>query len=469
VALRRAGKPWGPARVVKGNGGGYPWAVFFDPRVAITADGRAAVAWVYAPDEGTSWIRWTSYSARGRQGSIREMSSSDYGNLAGSLAMSMSPSGALAFAWTDIDAQQPVGAVGSINGGTMVTPLAAPGSAVFGPDVAIDDAGNTVWAWERGYADNSTVETVTKAAGAPLGPLDTIAGESSQERAETPVLGIDGGGQAIVAFNFATPTKSNRVLYSTRSVTGGFAAGTWSTPALASRAGEVASAQAKAIVATGPSSATLLYRLASGRLVATSRSGGSFGGHQVISTSGAAAPGPSALSANDAGVVTAGFPETKAGKTRLIASIRPPGSLFGARKVIARGLVAGFADSDVDAAGNAYATYAGHACPTGTSCVNPDAVAGHRAYDAVGPTLRKVRQPKGLRPRVRGRFRVVGAADLVSRFTVRWKFGDGTWATGRKVTHAYAAPGKYRVKVLLEDAVGNKTRRVVKVKVKWRS
>jgi tape measure domain-containing protein len=38
--------------------------------------------------------------------------------------------------------------------------------------------------------------------------------------------------------------------------------------------------------------------------------------------------------------------------------------------------------------------------------------------------------------------------------TYAWDLGDGTQATGAQVTHAYAAPGTYTVRVIVTDALG---------------
>jgi DNA-binding beta-propeller fold protein YncE/PKD repeat protein len=39
-------------------------------------------------------------------------------------------------------------------------------------------------------------------------------------------------------------------------------------------------------------------------------------------------------------------------------------------------------------------------------------------------------------------------------YAVTWSFGDGSWATGTSVTHAYATPGNYSVSVIATDAAG---------------
>jgi PKD repeat protein len=47
----------------------------------------------------------------------------------------------------------------------------------------------------------------------------------------------------------------------------------------------------------------------------------------------------------------------------------------------------------------------------------------------------------------------------------RWRFGDGTAASGRKTTHAYARVGTYTVTVTIKDSRGNVTvrKRLVRV------
>jgi hypothetical protein len=78
-------------------------------------------------------------------------------------------------------------------------------------------------------------------------------------------------------------------------------------------------------------------------------------------------------------------------------------------------------------------------------------------YDAVGPELRRLAFPD---------VGVVGEPvsfsvaplDAWSRVTAtRWTFGDGGTASGERAEHAYARPGRYRVRVTSTDAVGLRT------------
>ena len=46
-------------------------------------------------------------------------------------------------------------------------------------------------------------------------------------------------------------------------------------------------------------------------------------------------------------------------------------------------------------------------------------------------------------------------SDVLSPVSTSWSFGDGGAADGAQVSHAYAAPGRYEVRVTLTDGAGN--------------
>jgi len=52
-------------------------------------------------------------------------------------------------------------------------------------------------------------------------------------------------------------------------------------------------------------------------------------------------------------------------------------------------------------------------------------------------------------------FDASGSSDNVGITSYAWDFGDGATATGRTVTHTYANPGTYTVKLTVKDAAGN--------------
>jgi chitodextrinase len=51
--------------------------------------------------------------------------------------------------------------------------------------------------------------------------------------------------------------------------------------------------------------------------------------------------------------------------------------------------------------------------------------------------------------------RVTGSGDGAPPLQFAWDFGDGSQAGGMQATHAYMAPGSYRVTLVVRDAVGS--------------
>jgi hypothetical protein len=75
-------------------------------------------------------------------------------------------------------------------------------------------------------------------------------------------------------------------------------------------------------------------------------------------------------------------------------------------------------------------------------------------YDATPPVLGAIEVPAA---GVAGASLTMSAAgsDAFSPVATSWSFGDGSAADGAQVSHAYAAPGHYEVRVTLTDGAGN--------------
>jgi hypothetical protein len=88
-----------------------------------------------------------------------------------------------------------------------------------------------------------------------------------------------------------------------------------------------------------------------------------------------------------------------------------------------------------------------------------------KAFDRTGPRIRTLRVPLRVAPGVRKEFKVAVTDTWSSVASYRWRFGDGTGATGRKATHGYARVGTYTVTVTIKDSRGNVTvrKRLVRV------
>ncbi|HEX8101723.1 MAG TPA: PKD domain-containing protein, partial [Solirubrobacteraceae bacterium] len=79
-----------------------------------------------------------------------------------------------------------------------------------------------------------------------------------------------------------------------------------------------------------------------------------------------------------------------------------------------------------------------------------------RVYDEVAPALMEVAVPAAATPGQPLRM-AARAEDLWTAASVEWDFGDGATATGDGVEHAFAAPGRYTVRVTAVDAAANRT------------
>jgi len=104
----------------------------------------------------------------------------------------------------------------------------------------------------------------------------------------------------------------------------------------------------------------------------------------------------------------------------------------------------------MDAAGNAVAVW------NRTSAQR--VVVESADLDGSGPVLANLRVPKKGTVRVRLTLSVAPvpwAAPVIG--APKWLFGDGRSATGARVAHAYARPGRYKVKVTSTDTLGKAT------------
>jgi len=112
----------------------------------------------------------------------------------------------------------------------------------------------------------------------------------------------------------------------------------------------------------------------------------------------------------------------------------------------------------LDADGDGIATY--HAATSGTT--------DYRAIglDAAGPRIDALSAPSSVAQGAVAGFGA-GASDVWSPFGFAWSFGDGSaGAAGPSVSHAFGAPGSFRVTATATDAAGNSSSRSAVVLVR---
>ena len=429
ASTRPAGGAWRTPDYVPSKGVNEP------PRVGIDGSGHAEV--ISAGTYNNKHDVWMSGSMS--DGSFQTSYVVDSGPTATTPVIAVNERGDAVAAW---------GADFGIAGGVYVTVRSADGIwskpdplyLAFGAmpgsvDVAIDPSGQAVAAWTSGAG---AVEAAFYQPGSGWAKEDTLEPAIQSVGNEPPRAAIDGAGRATVIWS--------QVAFGKGSVhaAGGSPGSGW------------APAQLKGFGGREPDLAVA----ADGRAVAAWKRKDN--GHQVIEASLRPAPGaawadPVVVSgtSKDSGTPSAAIdPQGNAlvawdqvaavGHMALAADWRAGGSQWGAPHAFAAG-AAGETTPRVafDAGGDAVAAFV-HGSPIQAA-----------DFDAA-PALSGVQAPASGAPGETLAFSA-SATDLWSTPTINWDFGDGATATGSAVSHAYAAPSDYTVKVTARDAVGNET------------
>src|SRR5215216_1436902 len=319
-------------------------------------------------------------------------------------------------------------------------------------DVVIDPAGNAVAAWIR---DNTKVEANRRPAGGAFNApaaADTIENTGD---ADNLVLAMAPGGQATAMWTRLGLNPEIRT--AERTPTPSFAAGGWNAADRASPIGQ--KAQNASVALDAQNTAIAIWENTTiGKVEAGIRpSGGSFSGFAPLSGSAGGAFASQVDVAPD-GAAVAIWRGSSGGKPAIQAVRRAPSGEFGGVTDIAIGdpapadpVVELFNPSvAVDAEGNAAAVWSRFRNGTGINDWRLDAA----GFDAAPPAFAAVSVPPSGSVGA-GIGMAAAATDRWSRFRLAWNFGDGTSAPGDAVTHAFGAPGPFRVTVIATDAVGN--------------
>jgi chitodextrinase len=80
-----------------------------------------------------------------------------------------------------------------------------------------------------------------------------------------------------------------------------------------------------------------------------------------------------------------------------------------------------------------------------------------RALDVAGPAVKRFHAPRRTVVGMRTAYSAKALDSWSEVRSYRWRFGDGDGARGRSVSHTFAEPGRYQVRLTITDAVGNKT------------
>jgi hypothetical protein len=439
-------------------------------KAGIAADGSAVVAFSTLNSPTSARIQVASSGPSGTFGAARDVTgpAEDSAVLTD---MDVSAAGAVALVYEQAGKLR--GATGTVAG--PVTPLASElvtGAYSGTGRVAIDPAGDAVWAWERDVAGpRYLVEVRDKPAGQGLKAAVTVTPNADNSLAENPAITIGADGRAVVAYGYREGVIPEAVRYNARSApSGDWGAGTWNlTSGLVSKSGQVTGSFGTQIGILPANTTIATYAAADNTVWVASRiSGQQFAAHQALTDAGAGAYNQQlAVSGNGSAVVAFEGPGS------VQAAVLAPGATqFGATQEDVDVLGGSGFDSDAytdgtpvatDAHGNAITAYSISRCPTG--CAQREVLIRASLFDAEAPRLGEPSIPAEGIAGTPLAFSV-SALDVASAFTTNWSFGDGQSATGTSVAHAYAGPGTYTATVTTTDAVGNVSSRSGVVQVR---
>ena len=356
-------------------------------------------------------------------------------------------------------------------------------------DVAADGTATAVWSHDPG-SHTYVVQAATRAPGGTWSaPADLSAPGAS---ARTPQIAVAPSGAATVVWTKALmSTPASGVIQSASRPAGG----SWSSPADLSPSGSYASGPQVATDAAG--AATAVWTRLSGSYVteaATRPAGGDWSASTALSAPGQdtfttpqVATGPNGRTIvlwqrYDSGWVVAASTRTTDGWARPVdlseagqdawtpqLAIDPAGNatavwsrVDGSNRIVqaARGTVAGGWTEAIDLSEAGQDAWnpqvavdpAGNATTVWSRTNGANWIVQARGLDAAGPVVTSITS----RDTKAGRNYSVTAHDVWSRVaSARWRFADGSTATGTSVTHDATRTGP--VRVVLTDRVGNAT------------
>jgi glucose/arabinose dehydrogenase len=164
----------------------------FDPRVAVDAAGDAVFTW--RRFDGTNYrIESRVRSASGALSAVQTLS--DPGQDAFDPQVAVDPAGDAVFAWRRSDgSNERIQSVARSAAGNLsaVQTLSRLGRDAFDPRVGVDSTGDAVFAWRRLHSGAYDIETRARSAAGSLSPVQTLGGDASQ-----PQLAVDPNGDAV--------------------------------------------------------------------------------------------------------------------------------------------------------------------------------------------------------------------------------------------------------------------------------
>jgi PKD domain len=476
TAFRPSGGSFGAAQVISGNELTSPPRDSSSPDVGMDELGRALVVWRHH-NGINSVVRARVRGSDGTLGPISEVSAVGPNIDAAAPEVAVNATGQAAVVWEQVSPNQVYGTTGSVGGGFAApTQVSATGSPIVGATVAVDAAGNTIFAWERDVsALRWLIEARAKPAVGAFGPVALLSPEQDHKKAEFPRVALDSAGRATVVWSFRDEDPNNNgvpgddtdtsvIRFATRSVSPSWAEGSFGLAATIPSPATEGNLRPDVAVDAGGTAVVIWTRTIGGQPAvvqsASRPSGGSFGNLQTLSEPGLEIVG-TRLTMGPTGDAMAAW-HALAGTTAVSqAARRPAGSAtsFGVDEDVDRitpsaggfAVIDGVPELATDSEGNVIGARTGLVCSATSVC---ERSARYAAFDAAPPTITSVTVPGSAA--VGQPFALSATAfDRVSGSSTAWAFGDGGVASGATASHAFAAPGAYNVSVTATDAVGN--------------
>ncbi len=441
AAKRTAGRPWSPPRAISSTTSDAA-----SPQVATDADGDAVAVWQWF-DGQHSIIQSADYDFRkGRWSKPANLSQGGRDSVAPRLAVDAAGDAVavwttLSFVgWTVEGTIRPAGGAWE-KAADIITPVVGTAS----PDVAVDASGNAVAVW----AATTGTAWVVQASYHPAGGSWAVAANLSQpDRTEsiTPQVAIEPTGEADVVWS-GSSGGTPAIEQSVRSPSGA-----WAAPRVLSPAGAAGVAP---LIAVGDRGDAAVVWTSSGKaglaVTAVFRPEGGDWGAPVNISGRSSGPLSPSVAVDARGNVLAAWTRATGARSLVQGASR---SASSGRWTKAANLSAAGADALTP---DVALTPRGDGALVWSRFSAAGFVVQAVGYDANGPDLTGVTAPRAGAVGARLGFSVL-ARDVWSAIqTVRWSFGDGTVAEGKRVVHAYSRPGRFTVRVTVTDASGHAT------------
>jgi hypothetical protein len=426
-----------------------------DPKLAMTRGGEALVAWWHSQG-GNYHLELSRRPPGGSFSSPAEITAVPQGGSPPEIQIDVNASGKAALAWLKKNEEgKPVVMVSTaVPGGapTTPTPVSDATHEAAGPQLAVGGDGQVTVAWV-GYSatlERTGVVLVSKGSGTSFSAPQDV---SEADFAAEPQLALDPSGEPTVAWvgleeidedeDPETPEFGPGVIEAAAS-----SGGTFGAPVEVSEQPADASFFPRLVIGSG-GTAVLAWVQRSGSTDLFVRgsvavAGGEFSSPQPISANASEASRPD-VAVNGSGTAMVAW--SSSGTSVAEVSIRPPGGPFGAAaKISTPGADALFVKVALSDTGDGVVVW--------SRSNGANAIVQAAGYDANAPQLNNLSVPATGTVGVPVSF-TVEPFDVWPLADTHFDFGDGGSAPGAAASHAYGAPGTYRVTASATDETGS--------------